>query len=49
MKIKMKTQKIHTMKNTSNNQGLQFENIMLEDIYLTRIFRQLDYLLLGVV
>ena len=36
-------------KYTSNNQGLECDNLLLGDIDLTLIFRQWDDLLLGII
>ena len=50
IKIKVNTQRIHTVKQIkSNNQGIGCENKMLGEIYLTRILRQWDELLFGII
>ena len=49
MKIKVNAQRIHTVKQIkSDSQGIECENKMLGEIYLTKIFIQWDELLFGI-
>ena len=50
IKIMVNTQRIHTVKEKySNNQGIECENQMLGDIYLIKIFRQWNELLIWII